>query len=368
MKRKILNLIIALVILCGGFAFSACGDGHVGYQLVNLATDYRTYVGSIQNIKLGDTKNSNTITFNYDSYVSNGSSYLSNKINDTSANNPYAYINSYYNVIFDNSLTFVYNYIDICSNSTIQAPSSLRNETKASLDQFYNALKRTSGNVEAVADQIRQDKSLDIRLEGLNNLFDSYTDLYKSAFKLSNNLTDIYYNYAINDSNPNYSTVALDNYDSSKTLVLLKSRVRQHISEMTEKYFDMYINGSSISSAFVYSSSAVAGILSNFNKYSSVLFNVQDDIDNLSQDLNASQEKKNFLDLAISMHNYQTILDNSAAIYKQAANDIVYLKIKNNTDATQYEQYCVTIIENHAFVLENLNTIYKGMIDILGRV
>lgn len=368
-----MNLIIAMVILFSGFAFSACGESGRGYQLSNLADDYRRYVSSLENVNLGEAKDQ-TITFDYDSYEYNGNKYLSAKINDSTAGNPYAYTRTYYNVLLDNSMSFIYSHLNILSeNSSIEAPASLRNEAKTHLDQFYTALKRTSGNVEAVADHIRQNKEESTRLAGLKNLFDSYTELYLAAFNLSSSMEDIYYNYAYNNANPDYSTTDVDSYNSANTIVLLNSRATQHKTHLTQSYFNMHINGSTASKDFTTNGANVNAIINNFNSYNnsmSKLYQINVDHDDpvhvrLNNNATAKQE---FLDLAIAMHNYLSVLANNTAMYNQASNEVVYLEAKNNVDATEYERYCLDIIDNHAYILQNLTEIYTDMITILGSV
>lgn len=364
MKRKLLSLIIAFVLIGSGLVLAACGGSSDGYNLSNLITDYKTQIGEISNVNV---LNDNTIEFDYSQYVYNGREYLLDVVNNYE---PYKYLQTYYNEMLKNSMAFIYSYIGICSNNNIDAPAELKDEVKSNLDKLVFSLKKTGSNVEAVADKIRKDNP-PMQAECLNslkNLFDSYDELYQSAFNLSSTLSQIYFNNAYSNSNPDYSNTSVNDYDANNTVLLLNSRIKYQIANLTQSYVEINLKGSDLSKSFT-TVGNIASIPYSYSTYTNKI----NDIDMIVDDtfgvtVNASDSKQEFLSSAIALYNCLSTLKNDYAIYHKACNDIVYSKVVRDANATRYEKTCAEIIKNHAYVVDEMNSVIANMLNILNSI
>lgn len=355
---------IVFILMGSGLVFSACGENGIkGYDMTQLATDYTNQISSINNVSL--TTN-HGIEFDYSIYSTNGNQYMLQAINHA----PYSYIQTYYNTMLNNSMAFVYSFIDVCSSSIIEVPKDLKNEVKQDLDQFVLSLKKTSGNVEAVADKIR--KGNDIMstdsLNSLKNLFDSYEELYQSAFNFSSTLANVYYGYAYTNSNPDYSNTKLEDYDASKTILLLKSRIKHHIANYTQSYIEINLKGSNLSRRFT-TVGNIAELPNNFSQYKSKINAINYEVDDSKgSSINDSGEKENFMNSAIALYNCISILDNNYPIYHKASNDVVYNKVISDVNASRYEKDCAQIIKNNEYVLNEINAVIARMVNIINSI
>lgn len=361
MRRKFLSLIIAFVLLGSGLVFGACGKGDSGYKLSNLATDYTEQIDEISNINV---LTDNTIEFDYSIYVYGGETYMSNVINSYA---PYSYLQSFYNELLNNSMSFVYSYIDICSTNSIKAPKALREEAKSNLDKFVVSLKKTSGNVDAIADKIRKGNAVmeSDCMNSLKNLFDSYDELYQSAYNFTASLTEIYYEYAYTDSNPDISNIPLNQYDASKSVLILKNRIDYQISNYTQSYIEIIIKGTNLSAGFT-TVGNVGSLPANYNQYKTTVASLDVEIDDtLGVAVNESEVKEDFMNSAIELYNCLAILENQHKLYMVATNKVSYNEVINDVNATTYELDCVKIIINYINIIDEVNDSMSGMINIL---
>ncbi len=361
MKRKFLSLIIAFVLTCSGLVFVGC-DNESGYNLDNLLKDYKNSIESMENVNcLTDY----SIEFDYSIYVYDGENYLSQIINSTA---PYSYLTSFYNPLFDNSMKFVYSYIDICSSNSINAPRDVRDEIKSDLDDFVVSLKKTSVAIDAVGDKLRKgnDVNSEDALMTLENLFNSYDELYKSSINFSNDLSKLYYDYAVVTST-NYANAELKDFDANNVVIHLNSRLNNHIANYTESYITMNILGSNLSNDFT--DGSVADLPTNYTSYKNNI-NVVDDVvdDSLGNKINNSTQKERFYNASLALYNCLSVMENDYPLYEEAINSIVYLEVITDLNATQYEKTCANIIKNRAQVIENTNSVLTEMIQILGEI
>lgn len=364
MKRKsILCLILCLLLIPGALIFSACRDNG-GYQLSNLSSDFKKIANQYENLNLtSDAK----LEFDYSIYTYQGEQYFTNAINSTK---PYNYIANFYNKLFDNSLSFVYEYIDICSTNELDVKKDKRELIEYNLQEFNSSVKTVSTNISLVAEIMRFNINDDILdstcMNRLKNLFDSYDNLFQSAYNLTRTLSDIYFNYALTNSNYDYSSVNLEQFDATSLTNNLKSKIKMQISNLTQSYIERYVKGGELSSSFTNIDTNFGSTDSNFDEYLLNVSTIDREFNSsIGESINFSASKQNFYEAAIKLYNLQTILNNEYEIYNQACNDIIYIKTVNDANASTYEKICARIIENHNYIIDEYTEVIKEMLSIM---
>ena len=58
-------------------------------------------------------------------------------------------------------------------------------------------------------------------------------------------------------------------------------------------------------------------------------------------------------------------MNNDIKVYQIALNDIVYLDKKADPNATDYEKFCVQMIENHNYIVQEYNKVLVNLIAII---
>lgn len=376
MKKKLLSLILVIMMIPSIFIFSACRDN--SYKLSSFNNDFKKMVESYDNLLLTAQGH---IEFNYSSYEKGGNRYFTNAIADSSA--PYKYLTTFYNPILDDALTFVYEYKEVCSRDSINASKTIRNELKNNLDNFNNALKSTSKEMDEVADMINfnsTDIAGNLCMTKLRILFDTYDNLWQAAFNLNDTLSRIYFNYALNDANHNYSNTRLADFDSNKPLSLLTSRIAWQKANLTHTYVSKYITGGTVSNNFTTKTGGSFG--SQPSSYNSHKANVNkidrcESVINgvslgsgqtLASKINGSAQKSNFYYACIALYNYQTTINNDVKLYKLATSSIAYTTVKAKANPSNYETDCANIIDNFYNLIISYNDALDEIITIIGSV
>ncbi len=362
-KRRFLSLILCLLLIPGAMLFTACGEDD-GYRLSNLSTDFYNIANSYENVNL---TSDDRIEFDYSIYVYENEQYFTNAVNSTI---PYNNLNNFYNRLFDNSLSFVYEYIDRCSTDELDVERDKRNMLQYRLQEFNESLRNVSNNVTLVAEIMRfniNDSILDRTcMNRLKNLFDSYADLYQTAYNLTRVLSDIYFNYALTDSNFDFSSVELDQFDATRVTNNLNSKIEMQISNLTQSYIELHVKGGDLSTRLTTDNNGFGSVDSSFNEYLSQVSQIDIDFNStIGESINFSANKQAFHEASIKLYNLQTLLNNEYEMYNQACNDIIYIRIRNDFNATTYELICADIIDNHYYLIEQYNDTLVELLDII---
>lgn len=371
MKKFLVGVLTCLTALMGAVCFSACSKNK-NYDLSKLKTEYST----ITNDCVSTSMSGGIIVIDYSVYKKDGESYLQNVINTVS---PYTRLNDFYNPLFQNSMSFAYKYIDACSSKNIKVDET----TKQSLDNNLNSLKAAIKNVDdhvgnlakkvAFADSSSY-TSVICSVE-YSTLFDSYDELLSSALKFNFDLANIYFNYGVTSAVEDYSQQTLSTFDAGKAVINLKSQTDYQIINLTRAYYSTYVKGNALTKVFTTKNAedVFPEPDSNFSTYLTTnvaSVSVGDDfVSNLAtktEIINGNEElKKSFYEKRVAMSNVQRIMQNDFKIYEQALNDIVYLDKKQNPNATDYEQFCVKMIESHNYIVGKYNDI---LVDIINTI
>lgn len=351
-KKFCLSLILCLILMPGLFVFTACGDDN-SYSLSNLYTDYMTIVTKHEYLSL----NSNhEIVFDYDDIQIQGNQNVSYIF----LNKPYSNLTNFYNPLLNNSLKFFSSYFEVCSSNNLNVSASDRDALKVALDEFDSALTNMYNRTINVVDILRtgEDYYTDVHMTRLTNLFESYENLYTTAFNLSYTLSNIYFNYAITDANPNYSTQTLSEFDASRVVVNLRSRICEQIVNLSQVYIVNNVNGMRLYSSLVArENEEFPDFPSSFDDYIAdvelidLTFN-----STLGSYINTSDRKEDFYHASIELYNIQECINNIKDEYNLACNEIVYTQIISDDNASDYQLTCAKIIEDYT-ALTTQNTI-----------
>ena len=149
---------------------------------------------------------------------------------------------------------FVYENIEVCSNANIEASVEVRDNLKFQLDELSNAIYEIDVYINHWAKIIEFNYSSTNKAELTNvqclsrfkNVLTAYNNLFQKAISFSNGLSDLYYNYALNDANPKIDNVKLDDFDSSVVISKLQSRAKYEISNLSQLFVEIYIDGNDL--------------------------------------------------------------------------------------------------------------------------
>ena len=361
-KRVVLSIILCLVLVPGLFVFTACGDDE-SYSLSNLYTEYSNLVNKHQYLS---TNEDNEIVFNYDEITYQNNQYFSNAL----LTEPYINLTRFYNPLLNNSLSSFSSYVENCSTDRLIVPAEDRNSLKTALDEFDSALTTTYNQTINMADLLRTGTDIEsnVHMIRLSNLFESYENLYVKAFNLSHELSNIYFNYAITDANPNYSEQTLEQFDASRVVVNLRSRIENQIVNLTQSYIEQNVRGLKLYSSFTTKENgSYTSIPTSFSSYLSDIQSIDVEFSSsLGQTINTNPTKKdNFYHTSIELYNIQESLNNLLDAYRVACNEIVYTSIISDSNATDYQKTCAKIISDYSSLIDQNTTALQNALAIL---
>ncbi|MBR2969919.1 MAG: hypothetical protein IKC49_02570 [Clostridia bacterium] len=228
--RKIVSLILLVLLMPCVMLFNGCGDK--GYKLSN-APDKIASLDQFESVVVED----GVVKFNYDSFTS-GEQKI---INDVLSLNikPYTYLKDY-NKLFNNLMTFTCAYLDECANDDIKVNKDLRNELKRNLEELEHDIANVNTATIGWSDALKvaDDISGLVSLTKYKNLLTTYDDLFNSAANVANTVSNIYFEYVLNDANPNYYDISLAKFDAGMVANKLQARILDQISKITQVYIE----------------------------------------------------------------------------------------------------------------------------------
>ena len=378
MKKKILSLILVLVFIPSIFMFAGCKDK--GYQLVDLVKDYQNIGTKCENIKVVDNK----IVFDYDVHTKDETKYLTECVTEIA---PYTEIADY-NILLDNLMGFVYENIDVCSNSNIEADAKVRNNLKFQLDELSTAVYEMDVHINHWAkiiefnyDKEKKDDLINAQcLSRFKNVLTAYNNLFQKAISFSNVLSDLYYNYALNDANPKIDNVKLADFDASVIVSKLQGRVKYEISNLSQLFVEIYVDGNDLPTELTTPIVLNEGednetIVFNTLELNKTGFDYLNKINNLNrifadtynaeqavEKANADSNKQNFYNLAVKAYNLQNILENDNDMFVNACKKIQY----SNIDIDNvYEVQSKEIVDNYKKLVEEYYGVLASMLNII---
>ncbi len=351
MKRKILSLILVLMLLPLASLFSACGKND-GYNLNALDEDYREIAEENNNIILNAD---GSFSFDYQDKD------LKRIINETA---PYNQLLKYNDVLY-NLMAFANEYIDECANNSGTSNVQIKNQVQEDLKELKHSINDVNENINMLAEMIvkESDANAGACLSRFETVLYTYESVFQNAISFSTSLSDLYFNYILNEGNPNVYSNGFENFDSAVVVNKLRSRVYFQKSNLSQCFVEMYI--------YENLAHEVAFSLTTFdlNKYSYLanvnLINKSFEEATAIQVANNPANKEKFYDLAVRAQNLQATLRNDQSKFVKACNDIEYSYVKDSADATAHQLMCAQIIEANNSLVSTYNSVLAEMLTIV---
>lgn len=380
MKKILLTLILSFSLVVCAFSFSACKkDG--GYQLSNLLNDYKSIADECKSVKYDNVNH--RLEFDYSVFVNAKEyQYVNDTINDERF--PYSHIVDYNN-IFYNSMSFATENLRALSTNAFEVDMALRNEAQAKLNNLKNAFIRTdiqmqefarNINTNSARDKDKQDEALGSKeyLLTFKHLLDSYNGLFESAFNFNITLAKIYYSLTDGFQNENLTSV-LTNFEKQPEL---DPALSEQIDAALSNFLTGLVNRVNLVlvgySYVFYQNNIQDGSLSNklttkqetgfepmgaeFDNYIASTNLISKKIVNVETSALTKENKIALCKYSVQLFNLWSSLNVDFAKFSEAYSTINYNISKTAFDVTDYESYCVGIIEDYFYLIEqNFNTL-----------
>ena len=346
MKKKIISLILVLMLLPIASLFTACGKDK-GYNLNALNTDFN------------HIKNENgKFVFDYSSYEN--LDYIIRSYN------PYVELLDY-NYVFYNLMSFAYEYVPVCSNNFLTKEVGIKNQVRDDLV----ALKKSIGDVNkcvnmfasCVIDASGEEITSFDCLTRFENLLSTYEDMFKKASNFNNSLSNLYFNYALRDGNPDVYSIGLENFDSSVVISKLRARIKYQISSLSQNFVEIYIDGDL--DERIAKEEKTFELDSEDYPYKSMVESIDKTFEEetATEIINKDQTKKEtFYNLSVQAQNIQAIMNNDKDKFIIACNNIDYGLVVKEATITPYEQMCVDIIDGNYQLVCDYNYVLTEML------
>ena len=359
MKRKFFSLIIALFLFASTFFISACSKGG-GYNLKNLSEDFYS-IASEENDNI--VKNGNDIVFYYSNHVQDGKTFVTNAINSVAM---YQNLKNY-NLIYENILKFTFEYIDVCSNNEVEIDKDVKNSLEEKMKNLHASIKDVDvctdffAGILKTTEESKRGTDPDCLLR-FENLLLSYENLFESATSFNIELSNIYYNHILTNSNPNVEEIEPANFDSSIVINKLDARICWQISNLSSVFAEQYIIDSTAASDIKNGSNL------NLNPTGFEYFNLVESInveineDTAVQNVNSSN-KLAFYGLCTQAYKAQSLIDINKSNFLYACNTIKYAQLAS--DLTAKEEMCINIINDYGSILKEYNNLLIEMLNKL---
>ncbi len=338
--------------------FNGCGDK--GYKLSN-ATSAILDMDKYQSVVVEE----GVVRFSYDSFTSGEIKYINNIL----ATNikPYSYLKDYNN-LFNNLMAFTFEYLDECANDDIDVPKDIRNRLESQLAALDNDIANVDTATIGWADAVYGAGSNIVSLVSVakfKNLLVFYDDLFISATNVANTVSTIYFGYVLNDANPKYHDISLEDFDASMVANKLEARILDQLSNITQVYIEKTISGGELADQ-------LTDVTVDFGNLDLSQYNARINAINNRLEVNeqsiarANADKENFYNTAIELYNIQEVLVDNGKIFIMACNDIEYKKVIVDNNSSNYNKMCVEIIDSHDNLISQYNEILARLLTMMG--
>lgn len=344
MKKKLLSLILCLSFIFGTCLFVACNN--VGaYKLSNFKTDYEKVVEDCENVSMSN----GVITLNY-GYYGSGDKSIKKLM---SINASYAQLKKY-DVIFANSMSFVYQNYQVCSADTVEAPAEVKNDVYNKLKNFDNSLLKVSSSLDALAEILNLDNdvnSVSCKLR-LSNVYELYEELICNAIKLNDSVANLYFNHVLTGAD--FKFVNIPEQDFNAEIVI--NNLSAVLAEQKVRITDLFLETNLLNSNNINNIINNGVFASGYNAYLVEIATINKTFDNDAaiQAMNDVSNKSIFYKLSVEMGNIINNIKNMKPNYDIARADVEYVNCVNNADATVYQLLCVDVVDNFNNLSESL--------------
>lgn len=358
MKRKILCLILCLMLLPCAYVLSACKKD-AGYDITKLEEDYVAVFSNYNTLKLDEQGYGYGIQVDLSQYPAFASAL---------ATYPYSAFNEY-KLILDNMTLFSNEYVTVLSQSSTKASKETRNTLKSQLSSFSNSLKNLNSQINTMGDMcsVYSDyMTNELCRRKLEQLFDSFSGVYQSAYNFSTTLAKVYFENQETDV-PNYFYTNIDEFDPMIAVVNMRidAYTKTHIVDLTNIFVEENLDGGTKSHdvAFVTKVGQMnmqdAELVYYKNRVASVNKTITaNDIEILKTN---ATKVENFYNGCIKLYNIQKALDSTHAVYIKACNAIHFAGVSKNVK-TADEQMNVLIIRGYSITINEYNAALADLI------
>lgn len=340
------------------FLFTACKDN--GYNLSNLKTDFYAVSNSCKTIEQEDDK----LVFKYEQYTYNDQTILANLL----TTKPYSYINSY-NDVFYGLMSFTHDYIGICSSDNIDVPKEFRDELKVTLDNLQNSLVVVDNNTKSLVELLKANSANPqhaVCLNSLSVLFGSYDAMLVDAVNFSNKFSQLYFDYALSQSNTDYSKMKFEEFDAGMVVGKIKARTKWQESNMYQLFVEMEIDGKNLPKELTNKENSYGAFDLTALQLQVAQISINTSFNVNSATSSANNRKGDFYHKSIELFNIQSVLKDEFSMFMAASNAISYNKIKAQTSRTAQEEMHLNQIKTHNELLTEYNKILTALKGYMG--
>lgn len=359
MKKKILSLILVLVMLPLVGLFAACKDK--SYNLNKLDDDFYAIAKSNNNMIVDDEE----LVFDFSGY-----SDLNQIIKTTK---PYSEIKNY-NTLYENIMSFVFEYIDDCSNNKATNNNDAKAKLKSEINSFKKSVLKVNENIDLLGIAVNTTTGgIDVTtstscLYRLRNLLDSYEDMFVKAGSLSNNLSTFYFKYIEDSAKKNPFDVVKGDYTSNRNkfepedyISGIEARCKYQISNLTQSFVSKFV-GEKTSEGIVESNKSLD---LNQDKYASNVSAVNKNIDEASALTKVKNNTKAFYLALVAAYNTQSIVEEEYSNFRYAIANVSYRDI-DKTKVTSQQKLCLDIIDAYSATVADYNLALVGVLSLIG--
>lgn len=353
-KRVFVSLILCFMLVFTGAIFTACKKD-AGYDLNNLNTDFTSI--NYVNIKYNTTYKK--IEIDYSKYLLDGNQYLTNEINTPTS--PYSVLGKF-DTLLQNSMEFTYSFMDNIAK-TKNVNTNLRNQTKRELDVLKGKLKLLDEDISVLAEKMEitlkshQPSTSTTCLDEFEILLSAYSDVLQASYNFNTSISTIYFDYCLTTAKKDYSKINLQDFSTSEGVGNLNARIKEQIVNLTQTYFEENLKSKEVFKQLKTETSDSFNSNFNYALYITDLSKINNVISSVTED-----KKQSLLNANIKLYNIQSILNNERDMYKKASNEIDYISVKNDINASNYDIVKAQIIEDHNTFIKHIN---KTITDIL---
>lgn len=360
MKNKFLCVILCLCLLSGVFVFSACKKDD-GYQLANLYNDYLAIAKDCRAVQF----NNGRLEFYYSNFKNaEDDYYLQNAINNSAS--PYNNLNSF-NTIFYNSMLFFNQNVQSLSTNLFKVDKTLRNRLSSNLTDLNTAVKKIDLQTQEFARNIitnENDLNNQLYLITFEHLLNSYEELFDVCHELNLTFASVYYSVANTNEDVDFSGVeaqSLTDLNIEEYVGNLKNRANLSIAFLSFRFYEQNIENGVLSSQIVDNSSGNFGTMGEeYNNYLAQVRAISNSTPNTS-----NVNKQQFYNCILQLYNVRESLKNDYESYYKALHGINYKDVKNFFNKTDYEIFCLKIINHYNYLQEQNYLAIKAAYDAL---
>ena len=359
--KKLLSLLLVLFLVPMACMFSACKKAE-GYKLSSLKTDLLAIADKYETV----TIEKDNLKFDYSTLKNKDDTVIDECIKSVE---PYKNVERY-NQVFYNLMDFSFDYVGVCSNDSFNIDINVRNDLKQKLDALDSAIQVVDINVQNLSNILNSsaDTSNIIYIERLDTVLNSYNRLFVAGSEFTNAVADLYFNKILIDANPDISAIKAEEFETSRVINTLDARTKNVVSILTQNYIEVYVSKANL----------VDDLLGNFqaldlnvNSYSNKVaklkvldLTTEANIDKAVEIANSESRKAAFYEKAIQAYNMQEIIQNDRASFATACNDVDYLKMKTDENASSYDKICIRIIENYSYITNEYAETLGELLDL----